>query len=268
MIAFNRPTRLNQEPLNFIPIANNINYKPSINVNSFSSNGVVSRISGRKAKRIHHLMSKLELSFFLLMEWNLNVIDIQEQFPLDPKITTKIASDAGIYHPKCQHTKKPHVMNTDFIIFIKRGISDIKEAYSIKTLSDLSKKRTREKLEIERRYWKYQYSINYKVFTEKQINTQKIQNIKWCHQYIGDKKKNKCLSILEDIEPAIKLYPYTKISDYGSCIDLEDGLPNGTTLEGIRILISNQILIVSIDIKWPDEILLKNILINKEDIVL
>ena len=58
-------------------------YKPWVQVQDFPSKGIVSRVKGRTTGRIHHLMSNLELRYFLLLDWSEKTIDIREQFPLD-----------------------------------------------------------------------------------------------------------------------------------------------------------------------------------------
>ena len=58
-------------------------YKPCKTVQNFSSIGRSHRVQGRVSKRLHHLFSDLELSTFLLLDWNQNVTDIREHYPLD-----------------------------------------------------------------------------------------------------------------------------------------------------------------------------------------
>ena len=43
-------------------------YKPWIQIQDFPSKGIVSRVKGRTTGRIHHLMSNLELRYFLLLD--------------------------------------------------------------------------------------------------------------------------------------------------------------------------------------------------------
>lgn len=57
-------------------------YMPWIRIQDFASNGVVSRVKGRKTGRIHHLMSNNELAYFYLLDWSDSVLDIREQYPL------------------------------------------------------------------------------------------------------------------------------------------------------------------------------------------
>ena len=54
------------------------------------------------------------------------------------------------------------------------------KARTIKCSSELSKRRTIEKLEIERRYWQ-RMGIDWKVVTEHDMSIVKIRNIEWLH---------------------------------------------------------------------------------------
>ena len=57
-------------------------YKPWLTVRDLSSLGRSHRVYGHKTKRTHHLLSDLELAIFLILEWNLLIQEMQEQFPL------------------------------------------------------------------------------------------------------------------------------------------------------------------------------------------
>ena len=70
-------------------------YKPWLTVRDVSSSGRSHRVHGYKAQRTHHLLSDLELSVFLLLEWHSGTTDIREQFPLPLDVTRAVAEDAG-----------------------------------------------------------------------------------------------------------------------------------------------------------------------------
>ena len=57
-------------------------YKPWLTVRDLSSLGRSHRVYDHKTKRTHHLLSNLELAIFLILEWNLLIQDMREQFPL------------------------------------------------------------------------------------------------------------------------------------------------------------------------------------------
>lgn len=150
-------------------------YKPWVQVQDFPSKGIVSRVKGRTTGRIHHLMSNLELRYFLLLDWSEKTMDIREQFPLDEiSDAIGIADACGIRYPYNNVSGFPYVLTTDFLITVNGGYV----ARAIKPKTELQKLRVREKLEIERRYWKYQ-GIDWKLVTENEIPRTKVRNIQW-----------------------------------------------------------------------------------------
>lgn len=70
-------------------------YKPWITVRDVPSQGRSHRIFSLKTQRIHHLLSDLEAAVFVLLDWNQDVLDIREQFPLERETTLDIAKDIG-----------------------------------------------------------------------------------------------------------------------------------------------------------------------------
>lgn len=153
------------------------NYLPWVRVQDFASRGTISRIAGSKTGRVHHFMSSSEKNYFYLLEWSDEVIDIREQFPLiDIELAIEIALAAGIQYPKDSVSGFPYVLTCDFMINTKSGL----KARTIKCSSELSKRRTIEKLEIERRYWQ-RMGIDWKVVTEHDMSIVKIRNIEWLH---------------------------------------------------------------------------------------
>jgi hypothetical protein len=138
----------------------------------FGSSGRNHRIIGWRSNRVHQLLSDNEKRHFVLLQWNDNVIDIREQFPLLPLASTfEIANEFGYSHPPATRTKFEDklVMTTDFLVTIKyeKEIKDI--ALSIKISKDLENDRTIEKLRIEKEYWNRQ-GIEWQLSTEKDIN--------------------------------------------------------------------------------------------------
>lgn len=157
-------------------------YEPWIKTHDISSRGRTTRIKSWKTERVHHLLSDNEIAYFLLLEWNEDVVDIREQFPLLPvEITVDIADTIGVKHPTNPKTKEAVVMTTDFLITIRRNnkVSDI--ARTLKYACDLDNYRTIEKFEIERKFWASQ-GIDWGIVTEKEINAVMADNIKELHQ--------------------------------------------------------------------------------------
>ena len=153
-------------------------YKPWVMVQDFSSRGLSSREYSYTAKRDCHLLSNLELSYFLILDWSDVVVDILEQYPLPREETLVIAETKGIKHPVDEKSKVPLVMTSDFLI---RTYRDGKYTYIVRSLKfsdDLENRRTIEKLEIERSYWE-EHEVDWGLVTERDIPVQMVENIKW-----------------------------------------------------------------------------------------
>lgn len=170
------------------------NYKPWVQVNDFGSLGMSTRIRGIKTGRIHHLLSKLELKTFYLFDWDPNVTDIREQFPLPYRETYQIAKKQGIKHPTLTKTGELFIMSTDFLL----DFPDSTVAISCKYSKDLKSLRVLEKMQIEKTYWENQ-RISFKVITEKEIPEIMVENIQYIHPayYLEDFKLEITSHVLE-----------------------------------------------------------------------
>ena len=177
-------------------------YKPWIMVQDFPSRGKVSRVLGFTTGRIHHLLSNHELWYFYLLDWSEHVCDIREQYPLlELDRVLVIADKAGIRYPYDKKSGFPYVLTSDFLITTKTGEC----VRTIKQKNDLQKKRVREKLELERRYW-LEKGIDWKVVTEDEINCQKAMNIEWIFRAaqvngfnMSKEHKSYCLDFFEAV---------------------------------------------------------------------
>jgi hypothetical protein len=167
-------------------------YTSWLKVHEFGSKSRRHRIIGWKQKRIYQLMSDLELYYFLVMQWEDRVIDINEQYPLLPiEETILIADEYGIIHPP-RNSKKVEdkmVMSTDFVLTVNMGKVVKQIARTIKPVSDLGKLRVLEKFKIEQEYWKKK-GINWGIVTDEQIPKIKAQNIYYIyHDYFWPEER-------------------------------------------------------------------------------
>eukprot|EP01132_Coremiostelium_polycephalum_P008272 gene8272-10164_t len=145
-------------------------YVPWLRVQDVPSIGRSHKIQGVKIERIHHLLSDLERSYFLVCEFSENVVDIREQYPLLPTERAQaIASAIDVRYPRYPRTTLPYVMTTDFLLTVKDLNGNFKSvARTVKYRSDLVGKgsnRTLEKLEIEKRFWHSQ-GVDWKIVTD------------------------------------------------------------------------------------------------------
>jgi hypothetical protein len=156
-------------------------YLPFLEVRDVPSLGRRSRILGRTTGRLHHLMSDLETSAFLQADWQDDVTDIKEQHPLDRDVTRRLARGMRVRHPRDTRTATDIVMTTDLLVVRHSG----RHAYSVKYSTDLGGRRgrrVRQKLEIERRYWKLE-GVPFTVVTERQLPKIRRDNLAWLHPY-------------------------------------------------------------------------------------
>lgn len=149
-------------------------YQPWLTVRDLSSIGRSSRIWWHNTARVHHFFSDLERTCFWMNQRDESVSDIREQFPLERKITRKIAKDLGIKHPKYKGVE-PY-MTTDLLVDHKGDKP--KKAYYVKYKGDLDDVRTFEKFCIEAEYWERK-EIELKVFTEEECSQNFLENHQW-----------------------------------------------------------------------------------------
>ena len=171
-------------------------YKPFLLIHDFSSLGRVSRI--RYEDREVHVMSDLEARVFAELLWDQRVKRIFDQVALsklaDPTrvaqlkkparlLTEVIAHEMDVKHPRLGDGSIS-TLTTDFVALLGSGEW---RAYSVKMTQDVTRdeqneardkrvRRTLEKLEIERRYWRERDASWYLV-TEAHVSRTRRMNI-------------------------------------------------------------------------------------------
>lgn len=153
-------------------------YKPWLTIQDVPSLGRSSRLPGATTGRLHHLLSDIESAAFLLFDWEVTVTDIREQFPLDRDETRSIAAEMGVAHPKDPKSRVDIVMTTDLLVDVTRNGGPQSLARAVKPFAELGERRTLEKLEIERRYWRRR-GADWRLITEREYLKQRIQNLRW-----------------------------------------------------------------------------------------
>lgn len=131
------------------------NYQPWLRTSDVTnSNGSRFRFYSRKCGRIIHVLSNSEAQAFLAFDWDPAVVEIYEQYPLDPIVTGEIAKKLNVRHPG--HSRKGgFVMTTDFLVRYKTEKQQFFfKAFQVKSSpKDTEPERTAEKLAIEQAYW-------------------------------------------------------------------------------------------------------------------
>lgn len=208
-------------------------YKPFLTVRDVPSKGRVHRRPSITHGRVVHLLSDLELAAFLLFDWSKSIVDIREQFPLNPEQTVSIAKRLGIKHPAIRSVYQ--VMTSDLLIDIEIGGEYRTQAISMKYRDDLEDPRVIEKQELERRYWESE-GIEWYLFTENEVPQTLIQNIKWLipHFHTFDLDVTEQLNTFEAMLKVIECYPEEKIALVMKQHDESLGEEPGTHLQYLR----------------------------------
>jgi hypothetical protein len=221
-----------------------MSYKPWLNVQDVPSRGRSHRVLSATTGRITELMSDYEFYTFLVYDWNSNVVDIREQYPLRRDVTTSIADSLKIHHPRAHQTNM--VMSTDLLID-QRSAEQPLLAVQVKPSSELSNERTREKLLIEKRFWE-SMNILFQIVTERDFHPVYIENLKWLHPSrfgkLNSDKMSEESAIYSELLPKLN---NQKLTSALTEIDIYRGLPLGYSLGKVRELFARKYLSFPMD---------------------
>jgi len=235
-------------------------YKPFITVRDISSRGRVHRPFGLKSKRIHHLLSDLELAIFLTLDWSEVVTDIREQFPLNLDDTSQIADQASVRHAEFKGVLQ--IMTSDFLVDTLEAARP-QVAIQAKYAKDLEDERTVEKLELERRYW-LSKGIPWYLVTEKDVSAAAVQNIKWLSAVTNDEvEEDDIHRHFELFIRLAKVHPQYKLPSLAQQLDLAYDLTPGDGLYWLRVLMSRRYFLFDITQTYQD-LLASDLVINTE----
>jgi hypothetical protein len=212
-------------------------YVPWIKITDFSSRGLVHRVPGLRSRRMHHLLSNLEVANFIINEWPDRTLDLREQWPLLPvEETVEIAAQLGVKHPADPISRRLAVMTTDLVLTVDAGFSTLLRPINCKYIADLTG-RALEKIEIERRYWKIR-SCELSVVTEREIPHALLKNLLWIRGCwdLGDAAPGagQSASIAELLFECILRNPTVPLNRISIEADQTVGLPVGSCLNIAR----------------------------------
>ncbi len=170
-------------------------YEPFIRARSTLSMGRKHYFFCPVLKRHVKLLSDGELLAYKHLIWQPGVINIEEQYALNPVRTFEIATEDRVIHPYSYKLNIHHIMTTDFLVtsLNSEGIP-VKLAYSYKPIFDPDKpSRTRQKLEIERKYFKKE-NIGYRVLTSENVTKAWFMTLRFCEMHYDESIPLKYLS--------------------------------------------------------------------------
>lgn len=223
-------------------------YEPWIRVEDFSSLGRARRVWSPKTSRTHHLMSDVEFNLFLILEWQTDISDIREQYPLDRELTQTVARTLGIRHPYYPGTHVPTVMTVDFLVTKLTAQGEQLIALNAKRDEEAEDEHSLLKMEIQREYFA-QLEIPHHLVYHSQIPETKVRNIAYIRDALlkeGEMEPRPGFfkSLCERM--ANSLYAHssdaTPLSKYCDSFDTRHGLERGTGLRIARMLMQQRIL--------------------------
>lgn len=184
-------------------------------------------------------MSDNQLRTFLLLEWSDKIMDIKTNIILDD---LEIYLDEEIENLrldifKDKESGKTYDLYTNFLVTVDKGVNKENIAISVKNSSNLSKKNTIEKLEIERRYWSKRYTKFY-IVTDKELNRQEVNNINWCREALIDKSILNKDYLAEELLVFIQKHRKKLLNEILDLFDEINNFKLGTSLFIFRYLIA------------------------------
>lgn len=211
-------------------VGRGLSYQPWIKITELSSDGTSYRVLSHRTGRVVHLLSKLEFLAFSLLDWDLSVRDIREQYPVDLNTGLEVAKRSGIKYP--QQGDKYHLLTTDLLIDYD-SIQNKQKAIQVKYSSDLLDRRVVEKLELERRCFEAK-NISWQLITELDIPHVAQKNVDWILGGLDLHLDETFTTQVNDAWSTIKNSPDMLVSKACLQHDKVNGLLAGTTLKLIR----------------------------------
>lgn len=147
--------------------------------NKAPSEGYLIRDLGWKSERMHHLLSKEEFRYLMVLSWSDGVDDIREQYPLLPmERSLEIAEQLNIKHAHLNN--EPVIATTDFMITTQteNGIVDV-----VRTFKPTKKltPRTIELFQIEKIFFEEQ-GIDWGIIVDTSLPTNLVLNVQWMYE--------------------------------------------------------------------------------------
>ncbi|ABA90167.1 Tn7 transposase protein TnsA [Syntrophotalea carbinolica DSM 2380] len=224
-------------------------YEPFIQVQELSSTGESIRVPSATVGRVHHLLSGIELSAFLVFDWCTRCIDIREQYPLPIDDSLDICRQLGIRHPQVKGNLK--VVTTDLLIDFD---DESQLALAVKPASQLSHERTVDKLQIEKTFWEDK-GVEWRLFTEREVSDAHRENLNWLRPYLDiatPRAHQLSESDIEDFFIRIREHPCTNVSRLSGRLDDLYQLEPGFHLSVLRYAVAHHYIHVSLDKPFHD----------------
>ena len=196
----------------------------------------------------------------MICENNSRIIDIRESYPL-LDLMEVIDDTEGLAIDKFinKETGKQRVLTTSFLLTVREADRSIYyKARAVRNNSELEKKLTMEKYEIERRYWTA-LGIEWRLVTDRDLSDYKqyCRNIQWFRETLID--NGECVE--DKAKLSEELFCYFKnnkriiVKEALKSFEKDFGLQKGVGLYLLRYLLA--LRKIKIDLKQQINIILK-----------
>lgn len=232
-------------------------YMPWLEHHDLSSLGLSTRIYSPKTRRIHHLLSGIEAGAFLEMILNPDVLDVQEQFPLDREDTRSIATEIGVRHPVYPGGTVDVVMTTDLVVHVVADGNVVRFARAVKPAGELDSAGTLLKLQIERLYWARR-SVDWMLITDQDQSQQRRNGLEWMHpRYELDGDAARWRPRVAAVIAACRGVSGRTFGDVERTLVRSGEIEAGETIEIVRHLCARGVMRYDpetvFDLRWPVE---------------
>ena len=233
-------------------------YKPWLYVHDVASRGRSSRIA--TDGRVLHTLSDWETAAFRDFQWDPAVVEVKEQVPLVLADTLRIAAEMKVRHPADGRPREPIVMTTDFLVTRMVEGRLVQTAYAVKENGALdlslartrgqmvSIRRTRQKLEIERRYW-LERDAQWDRLTDVHLSKVRKTNIEWVLGVKPDQQRPAGYweRALATVHAAVACGGSRTMDQLARMLDVEGALARRDFPTAVRLLCSKRAMAFDMD---------------------
>ena len=231
-------------------------YRPWNTIHNKITGGLSTREMNAVTDRVHHMLMRLEWYFFQYINWNQNVVDIQEHFALLPTSETqKIASDVLMKHPTVsdkQGQRHPEVLTTTFLVTFCTDGGTHKVAYDVYYSETLNHMIHQIRTAIAYIYWKNRH-IPYETVTDEQISQSFAMNVDFVQRYTDiSSRVSLTVDDIASIAQALTqraLVKEDKLMHIARKCDTQFGLNPGASITVAYHLIANHYWIIDMNVR-------------------